>query len=107
MSATNFQTPPNIFTVTLNNTTAFKLNPLLGDGIRMATFNWISGTITIRGNVGILNATTTGGTPIEIQDGVITLSSSAPTLTLVGNGNDCLSITIDSSAGVCAMICYG
>lgn len=109
MSAQNpFSVPPRVFTKLLSNTAAFKLDPELAAGIKAMSIQWISGTVTLRGNAGtidVVNATDSTSI-VTLTDSAITLSESLPIITLVGSGNDALKCTIDSSAGSAVLILY-
>lgn len=108
MSAVNpFSIPPRVFTKTTSNTPAFSLNPQLGAAIKAISIQWVSGTVTIRGNSGTINVVDDDNvTPVTLTDSVISLSSSLPIITLVGQGNDAIACTIDSSAGSAVIIMY-
>lgn len=109
MSAVSpFNTPPRIFTKTLSNNAAFNLDPANGAGIKAMSIQWISGTVTIRGNASTINVVSAsdGTTPVTLTDSAITLSSTLSVITLVGQGNDALACTVDSSAGSAVIILY-
>ena len=107
MSATSpFSIPPRVFTKILNGNAAFKLNPQTAAGVRAMSIQWISGTVTVRGNATTIDVTDASDAPVTLTDSAITLSTDLPVLTLVGNGNDALACTIDSSAGSAALILY-
>ena len=101
-----FSIPPRVFTKVLSNTAAFKLSPESGAGVKAMSIQWISGTVTVRGNASTINVVNTSDEPVTLTDSAITLSTDLPVLTLIGNGNDALACTIDSSAGSAAIILY-
>ena len=94
--------PVNTFTVYLNNTTAFKIPG--STGVTKVTFQYVSGTVTIRGNMATLPTTDTSDIASSLSDSVITMTTTISTLTLTANGIAPLAITVDASAGVCAMV---
>ncbi len=110
MSATSpFSTPPRIFTLVTNNTAVFKLDPSVAEcaGVKAMSIQWISGAVTVRGNAGTINVLASDGTtPATLSDSAISLGATLSLITLIGNGNDALACTIDSSAGMAAIIMY-
>ena len=94
----------NTFTVLLNANVAFIIPAT--SGVSKVSFQYVSGTVTIRGNFATLPTTTTAGVASSVADTVITLSSTISALTLVSDGISPVVVTVDASAGSAAMIAY-